>query len=48
MDYKTDVDATVAVLQQRYGGQLAAYVSAWRRFTDGEVTSTLVDARQTP
>jgi ATP-dependent helicase/nuclease subunit A len=46
VDYKTDVDATEAVLQQRYGEQLAAYVNAWRRFTSGEVTSALVDARR--
>jgi len=46
VDYKTDVDATAAVLQQRYGEQLAAYVNAWRRFTDGDVASALVDARR--
>jgi ATP-dependent helicase/nuclease subunit A len=46
VDYKTDVDATAAILQQRYGDQLAAYVNAWRRFTDGDVTSALVDARK--
>ncbi len=45
VDYKTDVNVTAAVLQQRYGEQLAAYVSAWRRFVDGEVTSVLVQAR---
>ncbi len=45
VDYKTDVDVSAAMLQARYGEQLAAYVAAWRRFTDGDVTSTLVDAR---
>jgi len=46
VDYKTDVDTDAAVLKQRYGEQLAAYVNAWRRFTDKEVKGTLVEARR--
>ncbi|MEO8678619.1 MAG: 3'-5' exonuclease [Vicinamibacterales bacterium] len=45
VDYKTDVDGTPAILQARYARQLAAYVEAWRRFTDGNVTSSLVATR---
>jgi len=45
VDYKTDLDATPAILQARYGAQLAAYVKAWRKFVDSDVSSALVDAR---
>ena len=45
VDYKTDVDATPAILQARYGAQLAAYVKAWRKFVESDVSSALVDAR---
>lgn len=47
VDYKTDTDATAAILQARYGKQLAAYVEAWRRFVDADVTSAIVEARNT-
>jgi len=47
VDYKTDIDVSPAMLQARYADQLRAYAGAWRRFTDGEVSSALVQTRVT-
>ncbi|MDP2322037.1 MAG: UvrD-helicase domain-containing protein [Acidobacteriota bacterium] len=46
VDYKTDIDVSPAMLQARYSDQLKAYADAWRRFTDGEVSSALVRTRE--
>jgi ATP-dependent helicase/nuclease subunit A len=43
VDYKTDVDASSEELRLRYGGQLGAYVRAWRQATRSERVD--VDAR---
>ncbi len=45
VDYKTDVDGSAAVLEARYGAQLAAYVAAWRKFANADVRSLFVPAR---
>ena len=45
VDYKTDIDVSPAMLQARYSDQLKAYADAWRRFTDGAVTTALVQTR---
>jgi len=45
VDYKTDIDVSPAMLQARYSDQLKAYADAWRRFTEGAVTTALVQTR---
>ncbi len=44
LDYKTDVDADAAELQQRYATQLEMYRRAWERF-GGSAAATVVSTR---
>ena len=45
IDYKTDADTSDADLAKRYRDQITAYEKAWGRFSDGNVSSSLVGTR---
>ena len=45
IDYKTDADTSDTDLAIRYRDQITAYEKAWGRFSDGNVSSSLVGTR---